>query len=71
MGKVKAFDKIIIFSTTAHKDPKMKDFITSKTNAEIVHYKGYSDTDLKNEMISMEADIEAYRSYIKKLKIWS
>lgn len=69
--KSKSFDRIIIFSTTAHKDPKMKDFITSKTNAEIVHYKGYSDADLKNEMLKMEADIEAYRYYIKKLKIWS
>lgn len=68
--KAKSFDRIIIFSTTAHKDPKMKDFIASKTNAEITHYKGYSATDLKSEMERMESDIEAYRKYVRKLKTW-
>lgn len=68
--KVKAFDRIIIFSTTAHKDPKMKDFIASKTNAEITHYKGYTAADLQQEMEKMEAAVEAYRLYQRKMKVW-
>lgn len=67
----KSFDRIIIFSTTAHKEPKMKNFLASKTYAELSHYKGFSTTDLQNEMDRMESDIEEYRHYKTKLEIWN
>ena len=39
--KAKSFDRIVLFSTTAHKEPKMKNFLASKTYAELTHYKGF------------------------------
>lgn len=68
--KHKSFDRIILFSTTAHKEQKMKDFLNSKTNAELTHYKTFSVGDLRNEMDKMEADIEAYREYKRRLEVW-
>jgi hypothetical protein len=68
--KAKSFDRIVLFSTTAHKEPKMKDFLTSKTHAELTHYRGFNTTDLQNEMERMEAEIEAYRDWVRRMKIW-
>jgi len=68
--KSKTFDRIIVFSTTAHKEPKMKAFLASKTFAELTHYKGFNVTDLQNEMERMEADIESYRHYKIRLAVW-
>ena len=68
--KCKSFDRIIVFSTTAHREPKMKTFLASKTFAELTHYKGFNVADLKNEMDRMEADIEAYRHYKVRLVVW-
>ena len=69
--KHKSFDRIVIFSTTAHKEPKMLNFINSKTFAEITHYKGFSNTDLQHEMERMENDIKQYRLYKRQLDIWN
>lgn len=68
--KAKSFDRIILFSTTAHKEPKMKNFLNSKTFAELSHYKGFNEGDLRNEMDRMESDIEAYRAYKSQARIW-
>jgi hypothetical protein len=69
--RCKSFDRIIIFSTTAHKEPKMMNFMKSKTFAEITHHRGFSVAELKEEMERMESDIEAFRAYKKKLEIWN
>jgi hypothetical protein len=69
--KCKTFDRIILFSTTAHKEEKMRDFLKSKTFAELTHYKTYRAEDLQNEMTRMEGDIEAYRHYKYRLEIWN
>jgi hypothetical protein len=69
--KYKSFDRIILFSTTAHKEEKMKDFLASKTFAEISHYKGYKPQDLQEEVDRMEGDIEAYNQYKIRLEVWN
>lgn len=68
--KCKTFDRIIIFSTTAHKEPKVKAFMASKTFAEISHHKGFSVGELKEEMDRMEEDVEAFRHYKVRLAVW-
>ena len=68
--KCKTFDRIVIFSTTAHKEPKMKTFMTSKTFAEISHHKGFSVSELQSELDRMEADVEEFRHYKVRLAVW-
>lgn len=69
--KAKSFDRIIVFSTTAEQDPKMKSFLNSKTYAELSYHKGFTEATLRDEMDQMEADLEAWRDYQRKLKIWN
>lgn len=69
----KSFDRIILFSTTAHKDAKMKHFISECEKSEdldIVHYQHFSPTDLQYEMDRMDTDIKEYRKYLKYLEVW-
>lgn len=68
--RAKSFDRIVVFSTTAHKDPKVKAFLASKTFAELTPYRGYTDDELRGELQRMEADIEAYRKYVAELRVW-
>lgn len=69
--KAKTFDRIIIFSSTLHREPKGQAFLSSKTNADITFYTDYNEADMKNEMNRMEADIAAYRDYKRRLEIWN
>ena len=69
--KYKSFDRIVVFSTTADKDPKMKAFVEGKKSfAEITAHHGYSDQLLQEEMERMEADLETWRQYKAKLELW-
>jgi hypothetical protein len=64
--KAGAFDRLIIFSPTADKDAKMKRYITDEHNFEVSYYPQYTDTIMREEVASMEADIEEWRQFLKQ-----
>jgi hypothetical protein len=68
--KAKSFDRIIIFSPTALKDPKVSNFIHSKTRAKITHYPSFKPGDLRTEMDQMEKDVKAWRTWKEHLAVW-
>lgn len=68
--RAKSFDRIVVFSTTADKDPKMKAFLQSRTFAELTPHHGYSDAALQGELDRMQADIEAFRKYLEDERLW-
>lgn len=70
----KSYDRLIIWSTTAHKDPKMKAFFReceeNDSVMELVHYENYNPADLQHELERCDEDIKEYRKYLKYLDVW-
>lgn len=64
--KAGSFDRLIIFSPTADKDMKMKRYISDKHNFQVTYYPQYSDKIMREEVASMEADLEEWRQFQKQ-----
>lgn len=61
--KARSFDRLIIFSPTGMKDPKVKAFIEGKHNFAVTFHHQYNDTIMREEVQSFEADIEEWKMY--------
>ena len=64
--KAGSFDRLIIFSPTGMKDPKVKRFIEDKHNFKVTFYPKYDDKIMREEVASFESDIEEWKLYIKR-----
>jgi hypothetical protein len=58
----KSYDRILIWSTTANKDPKMKAFMReceqNENLVDLTLYESYNPADLQNEMERCEEDVK-------------
>ena len=63
-----SFDRLIVFSPTGMKDPKMKRFIQNKHYFDVTYYPLYTDAIMKTEVASFENDIDDWNSHLKKLQ---
>lgn len=69
--KAKSFDRIVVFSTTADLDPKMKAFVSGKgVFADVTHHRGFSEAALQGEIDTIEADLQAWDKYKRLLAVW-
>jgi hypothetical protein len=68
--KTRSYDRIIWFSPTLGREPKGKAFIEGKKNCELVYHEKFSDSVFHEETERMKADIEGYREYLRRLKLW-
>lgn len=69
-AKTHSWDRVIYFSPTLCHEPKGKTFINKKKNFELTYHEHYTDALLENEMERMKYDIEEYRLYQHRLKVW-
>jgi hypothetical protein len=68
--KTKSYDCIIWWSPTLCHEPKGKVFLESKKNFELIFYKKLNEADFINETERMKSDIEGYREYLRRLKLY-
>lgn len=68
--KTKSFDRVVWFSPTLGREPKGRAFIESKKNFELNHYDRFTDAVFGEEVDKMKCNIEEYRDYLRRLKLW-
>jgi hypothetical protein len=61
--KAKSFDRLIIFSPTGMKDPKVKTFIEGKHHFKVTFHHQYSDAIMREEVEAFEGDIEEWKMF--------
>lgn len=66
----KSFDKIYFFSPTFHNDPKYKLLETDKHNYKLEVFGNYSDDVFKDVLQEIRDDIDEYKQYERKLKLY-
>jgi hypothetical protein len=68
--KVKAFDRCIFFSPTLEGENKGETLIAEKHNFEVVVYKHYNDTTMREEADMIKQRISEWKLWNKKKEAW-
>jgi hypothetical protein len=68
--KSKSFDKCIFFSPTLQGENKGDQFLKAKHNFEISHHSHYSDSVMQEEAEAMKVNIDAWKLWEQKKKVW-
>ena len=68
-NSAKVFDKIYMFSPTLHNDPKYK-LLESSDDCTVKTFTSYSDELFKDVLSEIKGDIDLYKDYERKRKIW-
>ena len=68
-NKAKCFEKIYMFSPTLFNDPKYS-LIESSEGCNVKTFTSYSDDLFKDVLSEIKSDIDVYKEYERKKKIW-